>query len=67
MIKPNDIRQARKRLRVAMRHSHAAAGKQIVAEQLVPFGDRDEAKSFVKISTSFSGGMAKAVLNFRGR
>ena len=31
-------------LRVAMGHSHAAAGQQIVADQFLPFRDNDEAK-----------------------
>ena len=36
------ISHARKRVRVAVRHAHAAAGNQVVAEQLVALGDDNE-------------------------
>ena len=42
--KADYVRNARERVGIAVRHTHAAADQQIVTEQLVAFGDDDEAE-----------------------
>ena len=61
----NHIRHARKGFRVAVAHSHAAAREQDCIRASCPFSiDRDEPRSFVKISMSFSGGIDKRDFEF---
>ena len=66
--KADDVRQPREGRLVAVAAAHAAAGGQVVAEQLAAASPMAmKPQQLVKMSMSFSGGMAKAILNLRGR
>jgi hypothetical protein len=47
--------------------AHAAADGNVVADELSFSTMAMKPRQFVKTSRSFTGGMAKAILNFRGR
>ncbi len=64
----DDIGDARVGLGVAVAHAQAAAGQEVVAVKLIAFSDRDKAEAVgEERRCRCSGGMAKAILNLRGR